>query len=120
MVAPPKARKSPPAAKSTKPAKTTKAPAAPAPQSDAQVLPADLKKKELIEAVTAATGQKRSEVKLVIEATLASLGRELTAGRSVQTPELGRLKVVKTKDTPGGPVAICRFRGPKAKAAQES
>jgi hypothetical protein len=95
------------------PAQAAKVPDA----GDAQTLPGALKKKELIDAVAAATGQKRADVKRTIEATLTTLGREVAAGRSVQTPELGRLKVIKHKDTPGGPLAVCRFRGPRVRDA---
>ncbi len=65
-----------------------------------------LKLKDLIETVAAATGGKKSEVKVVVEATLAALGEALATGKALAVPPLGKLRVVKNK----GPALTLKLR----------
>ena len=60
------------------------------------------KKVDLIEAVTDSTGLKRSDVKVMVEATLASLADALSKGKDLNVPPLGKIRQVKTKDLPSG------------------
>jgi len=85
--------------------------AAPKPQpvaepAEAAVAPGILKLKELVDAVAAATGGKKPEVKPLVEATLAALGKALATGRAVAAPPLGKIRVVKTK----GPALTLKLR----------
>lgn len=96
-------------AKLAKPA--PEAAAAPKPQpvaepAEAAVAPGILKLKELVDAVAAATGGKKPEVKPLVEATLAALGKALATGRAVAAPPLGKIRVVKTK----GPALTLKLR----------
>ena len=57
--------------------------------------PANLiKKKELYDHVTVATGLRKREVREAIDATLAYLHECLSDGKDVQCPPLGKLKVI--------------------------
>ncbi|HMO09835.1 MAG TPA: HU family DNA-binding protein [Paracoccaceae bacterium] len=59
---------------------------------------ANLRKKDLIDHVVAATGAKRRDVGPAVEATLAAIGEALERGEALTLPPLGRLRVVKRKD----------------------
>ncbi|MFV0490546.1 MAG: HU family DNA-binding protein [Pseudorhodobacter sp.] len=59
--------------------------------------PALVKKSDLIERVMRASGAKRRDVKVIMEATLAELGRALAAGEEMSLPPLGKVRVQKHK-----------------------
>lgn len=80
----------------------------------------DMKKAEMLDLVAEATGAKKSDVRAVLEATLVMLGAALEAERTLKAPELGVLKVVKRKDTPGGPMLVCRLKRPGPKQADSA
>lgn len=54
-----------------------------------------LKTRSLIEMVAAETGGKKPEVKKIVEATLAALGKALATGQHLTVPPLGKIKVAK-------------------------
>ena len=58
---------------------------------------ATIKLKDLIDSVASATGNRKPEVKAVVEATLTALGAALASGKALSAPPLGKLRVVKTK-----------------------
>ncbi len=70
----------------------------------------DMRKKELIDRVAAKSGLKRGVAKQALEASLAVLGEVLAEGRSISAPPLGKLKVVRQKDTPNGKMAVVRVK----------
>lgn len=78
-----------------------------------------LRKKELLDTVTERSGVKRKDVKPVVEALLAVLGETLDAGRQIQVPPLGKVKINRIADKENGNVLICRLRRP-AKTAPEA
>lgn len=102
--------------KADKPAKPTaksKAPAAAKPDlkvvastASSETTGGVLKLKDLIDAVATATGGKKPEVKKTVEATLAAMGEALGAGKALNVPPLGKLRVVKTK----GPALTLKLR----------
>lgn len=61
-----------------------------------------LRKKELIDRVVAATGARRRDAGPAVEATLAALGDALARGEALVLPPLGRMRVVKRKDSAKG------------------
>ena len=69
--------------------------AAPAPEGDDEAAMVELKMKELVDRVVTATGEKRSRVKPVVEATLAQLGAALDEGKSLSLPGLGKARIAK-------------------------
>lgn len=78
-----------------------------------------LRKKELLDTVAERSGVKRKDVKLVVEALLATLGETLDAGRQIQLPPLGKVKINRILEKENGNVLICRLRRP-AKTTPEA
>lgn len=74
-----------------------------------------VQKRDFIDRVVAATGARRSEVRPIIEATLAELGRVLSDGNTLAVPPLGRARVNLEKDARGGDVITLRLRRRPAK-----
>lgn len=85
-------------------------------RSTARQLPGDpqtaqvVQKKDFVDRVVAATGAKRSEVKPIIEATLAQLGVALASGETLAVPPFGRARVNRERDLRGGEVITLRLR----------
>ncbi|WP_298911754.1 HU family DNA-binding protein [uncultured Roseobacter sp.] len=102
-----------------KPKSTTKTLKAPATDNiskvalgtgDANEQSTTLRKKELIESVVARTGLKKRDAKPVVEAMLAELGESLAAGRSLNLPPLGRVRINREKTLANGRVMIVKVR----------
>ncbi len=93
--------KKPTAKKITTPkAKATASTEAEAPEAGAEAKAEhgpQLKKKELVDRVTEATGGKKKLVKEIVEATLAALGEALQKGEALNLPPFGRAKVARSK-----------------------
>ncbi len=70
----------------------------------------ELKKIELVEAVVDRSGIKKRYAKPAIEAALAVLGEALSQGRPLNLMPMGKLKVQKSKEIPGGQVLSARIR----------
>lgn len=73
---------------------------------------APIKKPELIERVMAETGMKKKDVKPVVEAMLAVLGRALTKGEDLTVPPLGKLMVKRTKEAANATIVTVKLRHP--------
>jgi nucleoid DNA-binding protein len=85
--------------------------------TDASVAPREeMRLKDLIDHVTAASGFKKKDVKLVVEATLAHIGDALHKGESMTLAGFGRLRVVRTAAEGDGAVTLkLRKMNPGAK-----
>ncbi|WP_235857748.1 HU family DNA-binding protein [Marimonas lutisalis] len=75
---------------------------------------AAMRKKGLVDAVTERSGVKRKFVKPAIEAALAEIGEAIAAGRDLNLPGLGKIKVQRSKKMSNGDVYITRIRRPLA------
>nr|WP_252735566.1 HU family DNA-binding protein [Celeribacter halophilus] len=73
-----------------------------------------VKKKDLIEKVTEASGVKRSEAKKVIEAMLKELGDALQREDELNLPPLGKMSVNRIREGSGAHIIIAKLRRPKA------
>ncbi len=69
-----------------------------------------VKLKDLLAQVAAATGGKPAAVRPAVDATLAALGEALSAGKSLNLPPLGRLRVTRNRDVAGGAMIQLRLR----------
>jgi DNA-binding protein HU-alpha len=80
-----------------------------------------LKKQALVDRVVTATGAKKKDVKLILEAALGVLGDALSAGEELNLPPLGKVKVNRQKTEGGAEVLILKLRrgGGKVGAAQD-
>ena len=72
----------------------------------------EVKLKDLVDKVTAATGAKKPHVRSVIEAMLKEMGDALAGSQALNLPGLGKLRVVKQADTPAGTMTLKLRRGP--------
>ena len=89
-------------------------PAAKATSDDDDAPDAVFKKNAALDAIVARTDVKRSDAKAAIEAFLEEMASQLAAGRDMQLPPLGKIKLVKSKPTgKGATVHTLKIRQPK-------
>lgn len=69
-----------------------------------------LQKKDFVDRVVAASGAKKADARPIIEATLAQLGKALSAGETLAVPPLGRARVSLERDQRGGEIITLRLR----------
>jgi len=72
--------------------------------------PVMLKKQELVERIVKASGAKKKDVKLIIEAALGVLGDALSAGEELNLPPLGKMKVNRQRDEGNAEILILKLR----------
>jgi DNA-binding protein HU-alpha len=75
-----------------------------------------LKKQELVERIVKASGAKKKDVKLIVDATLGVLGDALSAGEELNLPPLGKMKVNRQRDEGNVEVLILKLRRGGGKA----
>lgn len=80
------------------------------PTAAATTVSAELRKRELIEAVVQRSGVKKKDAKPVVEAMLQEIGENLAEGRDLVLPPLGKIKVAREKKTQNGRVIVVRVR----------
>jgi len=66
--------------------------------------------KDLVERVSAETGEKKQIVRPVVAATLAAIEAALATGEELNIPPLGRLRIQRSKDTPRGRSMMLRLK----------
>ncbi|MEM1234303.1 MAG: HU family DNA-binding protein [Pseudomonadota bacterium] len=76
----------------------------------------ELKKKELVERVTAAAGLKKPQARAAVEAMLDILGETIAKGEAMNLEPLGKMKVQNHKDAGAATVYACRLRRKKPSA----
>jgi nucleoid DNA-binding protein len=101
-----------PAAKPAAKAAGAEKAARPAPKGGAKPAnPASgLKLRDLIDSVATATGAKKSDAKITVEATLAALATALKSGADMTLPPLGKLRVVKLAEKNGATMMTLKLR----------
>jgi nucleoid DNA-binding protein len=130
------------AAKGAKPAPKTKsstarkasavAKAAEKPQTEVSPMPEEteetlvkvatqMKVKDLIERVAAATDLNKKDVRAIVDATLAELGKALEANESLNLPPFGRLRIANQKSDASGQMMTLKLRrGGEKHSAKEA
>ncbi|RPE71745.1 DNA-binding protein [Pacificibacter maritimus] len=78
-----------------------------------------VKKKELIERVSEASGVKRGLTKKVIESLLKEMGDILQDGGELNVPPLGKLSVNRQKEIANAFILIAKLRRPKGMLAEK-
>ncbi len=68
------------------------------------------KLKELLAAVVTKTGAKKKDAKDVLDAVLAEMAAALSAGKSLNLPPLGNLRVAKTQEKGGATMMVLKLR----------
>ncbi|MDO5622583.1 MAG: HU family DNA-binding protein [Paracoccus sp. (in: a-proteobacteria)] len=69
-----------------------------------------VQKREFLDRVVAASGAKKNDARVIVEATLAELGKAFAAGESLAVQPFGKARVNRQKDVGGGEVLILRLR----------
>lgn len=81
-----------------------------------------LKLKDFVDRAADRSGVKKKDAKPAIEAALAVLAEAIEKGEELRLPPLGKLKIAKTRDVPGGKMITLKLRtgsGPGAGAAEK-
>lgn len=71
---------------------------------------ANLHKSEFLDRVSATSNVPRAQVRRIVEATLAELGRALTDGESIVLPPFGSARVRRRRAARGGEIVLIRLR----------
>ena len=71
---------------------------------------AQLRVKDLIERVASASEQNRKEVRLIVEATLAEIGKALAGGESLNLPPLGKVRIANQRSDETGLMMTLKLR----------
>ena len=78
-------------------------------ESAAKVV-AQMKVKDLIDRVAAASDHNKKDVRAIVEATLAELGKALEAGESLNLPPFGRVRIANQKSDDSGQMMTLKLR----------
>jgi nucleoid DNA-binding protein len=79
-------------------------------EATAAKLVAQMRVKDLIDRVIAATDQSRKDVKIVVEAALAELSKALHAGEALNLPPLGKIRVANQRSDETGIAMTLKLR----------
>lgn len=69
-----------------------------------------IKKKDFVEQVAAAAGVKKAEARAAVDAALAIIADRVLAGDELNLPPLGKLRLMKEKDTGKARIATLRLQ----------
>lgn len=69
-----------------------------------------MKVKDLIDRVATASDQNKKDVRAIVEATLAELGKALEAGETLILPPLGRVRIANQKSDASGQMMTLKLR----------
>jgi nucleoid DNA-binding protein len=78
--------------------------------ADGKGKPGVLRKSDLVDRLVIATGAKKNLVKQITDAVLVEIGAALDKGEELALPPLGRIRMVKRKDTGSGEILTVRLR----------
>lgn len=80
-----------------------------------------MKVKDLIERVAVATDVNRKEVRVIVDAVLAELGKALEANESLNLPPFGRVRIANQKSDASGQMMTLKLRrGGEKHSAKEA
>ena len=71
---------------------------------------AQMKVKDLIDRVAAASDHNKKDVRAIVEATLAELGKALEAGETLILPPFGRVRIANQKSDAAGQIMTLKLR----------
>ena len=82
--------------------------------------PDQLRIKDLLDRVAAATDQPKNKLRSVVEATLSELGRALEAGEGINLPQLGKIRIVNSRTEDQGTIMTLKLRRMQGKSDKAS
>lgn len=69
-----------------------------------------VKKKDLVDSIVTRSGIKKPDVRATLDATLAIIAERLMAGDELVLPPLGRVRLLKERQTPKARIATLRLQ----------
>ena len=69
-----------------------------------------LQKRQFLNRIARRTGLRQSEIKDLVDATLAELGEAIAEGKTLALPPLGRARINRQHDVSGAEVIVLRLR----------
>ena len=69
-----------------------------------------VRRKELVERVSEATGLRPNQIKPAMDGLLAEIGKLLSAGEGLNVPPLGKMTVNRRKEVNGREIMVCKLR----------
>jgi nucleoid DNA-binding protein len=81
---------------------------------------AQLRSKDLLDRVAAATDLGKNKVRSIVEATLTELGKALEAGEGVNLPQLGKIRIVNSRREDQGTIMTLKLRRSAAKPDKDA
>ncbi len=102
--------------KALKPAKP------PAPKPKPLTKNAELSKRQLLDRIVTESGMKKGDARTVLDAVLSGLRDAIADGHDIAASPLGKIKLVRKKETPNGELAVLRvkLKDPKKMAANQA
>lgn len=81
------------------------------PADEAEAASADqLRIKDLLDRVAAATDQPKNKLRSIVEATLTELGKALEAGEAINLSQLGKIRIVNSRSEAQGTIMTLKLR----------
>jgi DNA-binding protein HU-alpha len=83
---------------------------------------AELSKRQLLDRIVTESGMKKGDARTVLDAVLSGLRDAIADGHDIAASPLGKIKLVRKKDTPNGELAVLRvkLKDPKKIAANQA
>lgn len=75
----------------------------------------DIPKKELVQRMVDETGMKAGEARRALDAVLSVLASGLREGADISAAPLGKIKIIRSKETANGDLVVCRIKLKDAK-----
>ncbi len=106
--------------KALRPAKPPKATKATKPAAKSENI--ELSKRQLLDRIVTESGMKKGDARTALDAVLAGLRNALADGHDISAAPLGKVRLVRKKDTPNGELAVLRvkLKDPKKMAANKA
>lgn len=82
--------------------------------------PDQLRIKDLLDRVAAATDQPKNKLRSVVESTLTELGRALEAGEGINLPQLGKIRIVNSRTEDQSTIMTLKLRRMQGKSDKAS
>ncbi len=70
----------------------------------------EINKRELVERVAVQSGMKKGEARKAVDAVLGAIGKTISEGKGIAAAPLGKMKLVRKKQTPNGELAVLRVK----------
>lgn len=70
----------------------------------------EINKRELVERIVLESGMKKGDARRAVDAVLGAVAKAISEGKDIAAAPLGKLRVVRKKQTPNGELAVLRVK----------